>query len=137
MEPNTYCASTLDPEKSSLRERSFTNWMSRDLSQSTVEFCRSIGLIPVYAEAREDGKFRYLFWNPPQGTAFQIKSGNNETTFRELHQKADQAGLILLTLHISDGENRLYSAVWISPDSQNVACDFLSIYGISATEKPQ
>jgi hypothetical protein len=137
MSPIHYSESTLDPAKETLRERSFTRWLSRDLKQATVDFCKNLGLIPIYAETREDGKGRYLFWHPPQGTAFQVRSGYAKVNHEELLQKSEEAGWPLLSLHISRAKEDLYSAVWVSVGSTDAAIDFLSIYGITPPKKNQ
>jgi len=135
MSLTAYSESELDPEKDSLRERSFTRWMSRDLKQATVAFCKNICFIPIYAQTREDGMGRYLFWHPPQGTAFEVRSGYSKENFEELLQKAECAGMPLLNLHISRGKEELYSAVWVSVGSATSAIEYLSTYGITPPHK--
>lgn len=135
MSLTAYSESKLDPEKDFLRERSFTRWMSRDLKQATVAFCKNIGFIPIYAQTREDGKGRYLFWHPPQGTAFEVRSGCSKENFEELLQKAEGASMPLLNLHISRGKEELYSAVWVSVGSATAAIEYLCTYGIRPSQK--
>ena len=61
--PMAYTASKLlTGDLELLRQHSFTRWMSRDLTQAAVDFCRNLGLVPAYAECSPDHLTRYLFW---------------------------------------------------------------------------
>ena len=57
-----------------LREHTLTRWMSRDLTQAAVDFCRNLGLVPAYSECSAEHLTRYLFWQPPQGALFEVRS---------------------------------------------------------------
>ena len=130
----TYIPSQILPGESELlRERSFTRWMSRDLRQAATDFCKNIGLLAIYSEFSPDGLTRYLFWNPPPATCFEIRSGRTFEQFKAFDQKNAEAGRRLLSLHIN--ENHIYSAVWISADQYETAASILAAYGITPAER--
>jgi hypothetical protein len=116
-----------------LRESSFTRWMSRDLTQAAVDFCRNLGFIPVYSECSPEHLTRYLFWRPPQDALIEVRSGRTWDKFKEFEGVNRKRKFQLLSLHIN--QNDLYSAVWISPDHFKTARAFLAAYGISVAKR--
>jgi hypothetical protein len=130
----TYTPSKLLPgEVANLRQHTLTRWMSRDLTQAAVDFCRNLGLIPAYSESSPGHLTRYLFWSPPAGALFEVRSGRTKDKFEEIDStKLDQAWR-LLSLHISD--DNLYSAVWVSSDHYETAKVFLAAYGVTTAER--
>ena len=115
------------------RQHSFTRWLSRDLMQAAVDFCRNLGLVPAYCECSPDHLTRYLFWRLPQGAAIEVRSGRSKEKFEE-HDRANQArNLRLLSLHINESD--IYSAVWISADYFEIAKAILVAHGITCAER--
>lgn len=132
--PNTYIASKLlTGDGEAMRQRGFTRWMSRDLMQAAVDFCRNLGLVPVYAECSPDCRVRYLFWTLPQEALIEVRSGRTKGKFEELDQANQGRGMELLSLHINESD--LYSAVWISSEHLEVGKNFLKVYGITFAER--
>lgn len=134
--PNAYIPSQILPGSTEfLREHSFTSWMSADLLQAATDFCGNIGLIGIYSECSPDFQYRYLFWSPPQGTGFEVRSHLTKDQFEEIVQNNRERGWPLLSLHIN--ENDIHSAVWISPEHYDTATAVLASYGITpAQQKP-
>jgi hypothetical protein len=116
-----------------LREHAFTRWMSRDLTQAAGDFCRNLWLVPVYSECSAEHLTRYLFWRPPEGALFEVRSGRTRDKFEEIDKANRDRKFKLLSLHIH--ESGIYSAAWISPDHFETAKTFLSAYGISVAER--
>jgi hypothetical protein len=116
-----------------LRQHALTRWMSRDLTQAAVDFCRNLGLVPAYAESSPEHLTRYLFWQPPQGALFEARSGRTKDKFEELDNTKRDKQWRLLSLHISEAD--LYSAVWISSDHYETAKGYLAAHGVSTAER--
>ena len=76
---------------------------------------------------------RYLFWSPPAGMEFEVRSGRTESEFRAYDEANAAAGLQLLSLHIS--ADNIYSAVWISSELIEKATAILHCYGLSKAQK--
>jgi hypothetical protein len=130
----TYIASCLaagDTER--IRQHSFTRWMSRELLQAATDFCKNIGLIAIYAECSPEGLMRYLFWRPPPGASFEVRSGRTVEQFQKLDAANAETGRTLLSLHRN--ENQICSAVWISSDHLGVATAMLAVYGITPAQR--
>jgi len=115
-----------------LRQHSFTRWMSRDLTQAAVDFCRNLGLAPIYCECSPGPLTRYLFWSPPPGTLGEIRSGRTKDKFEEIDNATRDKPWRLLSLHVSDAG--LYSAVWISTEHYEAAKAWLAAHGITPAE---
>jgi hypothetical protein len=132
--PVTYIPSqTLPGDAELLREHGFTRWMSRDLLQAASDFCKNLGLIAIYSECSPGPVTRYLFWRPPQGTMFEVRSGRAFDQFKAYDKANAERGWPLLSLHIN--ENRIYSGVWISPDHYETGKAVLTRYGITPAER--
>lgn len=132
--PNIYTASKLlTGEGEALRLRSFTRWMSRDLTQAAVDFCRNIGLVPVYTECSPDHRVRYLFWSLPQEALIEVRSGRTKGQFEEFDRANQERGMELLSLHINESDT--YSAVWISSGHLEIGKNFLKAFGITFAER--
>jgi hypothetical protein len=116
-----------------IRERSFTRWMSRDLLQAASDFCKNIGLSAIYCEVSPQGTTRYLFWQPPEGTRREVRSGRTLEQFMKLDEANILRGWPLLSLHVR--ENAVYSGVWISPDHYEEGTAVLAFYGITPAER--
>jgi|SRR5690242_8437125 len=116
-----------------LRQHSFTRWMSRDLMQAATDFCRNLGLAPIYCECSSNHLTRYLFWQPPQGALGEVRSGRTKDKFAELDAVNRDRHWRLLSLHTNESD--VYSAVWISPDHFETAKAFLAAHGITAAER--
>jgi hypothetical protein len=130
----TYIASKLlGGSGETLRQQSFTRWMSRDLMQAAGDFCRNLGLVPIYCEHSPDHLTRYLFWKPPQGAAVEVRSGRAKDKFEELDRVNRERAWKLLSLHINESD--VYSAVWIAPDHYETAKAFLAAHCITAAER--
>ena len=123
----------LTGEAAILRERTFTRWMSLDLTQAAVDFCRNLGLVPVYSECSSNHLTRYLFWSSPQGASIEVRTNRTKDKFEEFDSANRDKQWPLLSLHISD--NGLYSAVWIPPDYFEMAKAFLAAHGITPAER--
>ena len=131
--PATYLPSTLLTDKSELiREHSFTRWLSRDLLQAATDFCKNLGLYPIYAESSRDQLARYIFWRLPPGASIEVRSGRIKEKFEDFDRVNREKNWLLLTLHIS--ETALYSAVWLSADHLPTAKEFLLAHGITTAE---
>ena len=134
--PFSYIPSkTLPGDGELLRQHGFTRWMSLDLMQAATDFCKNLGLVAIYAETTPDHLTRYIFWRPPQGARFEIRTGRTEPQFREFDQANITKGWPLLTLHIN--ENDVHSAVWISAEHLAEAKSVLEAYGISPALRKQ
>jgi hypothetical protein len=116
-----------------LRQHSFTRWMSRDLMQAAGDFCRNLGLVPIYCECSPDHLTRYLFWKPPQGASVEVRSGRTKNKFEDLDAVNRDKGWRLLSLHVNESD--VYSAVWIVPDHFETAKMFLATHGITIAER--
>jgi len=116
-----------------LRQHTFTRWLSRDLMQATVDFCRNIELLPAYSETSPDHLTRYLFWRLPQGAITEVRSGRARDKFEEFDRVNRERNLRLLSLHINESD--IYSAVWISAEHFETAKAILLAHGITAAEK--
>jgi len=130
---NSYTASkllTTDTEQ--LRQHSLTRWMSRDLTQAAVDFCRNLGLVPIYCECSPDHLTRYIFWRPPQGAAMEVRTGRNKEGFEEFDRTNREKDRRLVSLHINESD--IYSAVWIASAHFETAKVFLLAHGITAAE---
>ena len=129
-----YTASQLLPGATGIiREHSFTRWMSRDLLQATTDFCRNLGLVALYSESSPNHQFRYLFWHPPPGANFEIRSGRTKEQFIQLDTANIGVDRSLVSLHIS--EAGIYSATWISSEHHEKAKAMLSFYGITSARR--
>ena len=115
-----------------LRQHALTRWMSPDLTQAAVDFCRNLGLVPAYSECSPNHTTRYLFWQPPQGALIEVRSGRTKDKFEEIDSTKQNQQWRLLSLHISDAG--LYSAVWITSDHYEVAKVYLAAHGITTAE---
>src|SRR5262249_51516486 len=104
-----------------------------DLTQAAVDFCRNIGLVPVYSETSPDHQTRYLFWKPPQGACVEVRSGRTKERFEEIDRMNRDKTWKLLSLHINESD--VYSAVWVSPDYFEMAKAFLEAHGITVAER--
>jgi hypothetical protein len=132
--PTTYIASKLLAGSSEpLRQQSFTRWLSPDLRQAAVDFCRNIGLVPIYSECSPDHQTRYLFWKLPQHACVEVRSGRTREKFEEIDRANEARTWKLLSLHINESD--VYSAVWISPDHFEMAKAFLGAHGIKTAER--
>jgi hypothetical protein len=130
----SYIPSRLLPgEGELLRQHGFTRWMSRDLLQPASDFLRNLRLLPLYSECSSEGNFRYLCWRPPEGAAFEVRSGRRLDQFEKFDQGNIERGWPLLTLHINECD--VYSAVWISPESLETAKKILAVYGITPASR--
>jgi hypothetical protein len=131
--PPTYTASKLlAGDVEFVRQHSFTRWMSHDLMQAATDFCRNLGLVPIYSERSPDHMTRYLFWKPPQGALVEVRSGRTKDKFEEFDALNRERRWRLLSLHINESD--VYSAVWISPDHFESAKAFLKSHGITTAE---
>lgn len=128
----TYVSSKIADEETLLREHSLTRWMSRDLMQAAVDFSKSMGLIPLYAETSPTHLTRYLFLRPPPGAILEVRSGREREKFEEYDRVNRERNRGLLSLHIN--EKSLYSAVWISNEHHAAASRLLTLYGISGAQ---
>ncbi|HEY3916025.1 MAG TPA: hypothetical protein VGN61_16175 [Verrucomicrobiae bacterium] len=132
--PTIYTPSkTLSGEGESLRLNSFTRWMSRDLMQAAGDFCRNLGLVPIYCECSPDHLTRYLFWRLPQGALIEVRSGRTRDKFEEFDRANRERNWRLLSLHVNESD--VYSAVWITSDHYETAKTFLLAHGITTAEK--
>jgi hypothetical protein len=107
--------------------------MSHDLTQAAVDFCRNLGLVPIYSESSPNHLTRYLFWSPPQGALIEVRSNRAKDGFEKFDNANRDKQWLLLSLHISD--DGLYSAVWIAPDYFETARAFLAAHGITPAER--
>lgn len=133
--PRSYTGSALDDHDVLLREHSLTRWMSRDLMQAAVDFSKSMGLIPLYAETSPTHLTRYLFLRPPPGAILEVRSGREREKFEEYDRVNRERNRVLLSLHIN--EKSLYSAVWISAEHHEAASRLLKFYGISGAQSSE
>jgi len=128
--PTTYIPSKLlAGEFELLRQHTFTRWLSRDLTQAGVDFCRNLGLVPVYSECSPEHLTRYIFWRPPTGALIEVRSGRTKEKFEEFDRVNRDKNWRLLSLHINESD--VYSAVWISSDYFETALAFLMAHGIT------
>jgi hypothetical protein len=134
MNASEYTPSRLLPgETELLRQHSFTRWMSRDLMQAAGDFCRNLGLLPIYCETSPDHLTRYLFWRLPQGALCEVRSGRSKEKFEEFDRANRERNFRLLSLHINESD--VYSAVWISGDFFETGKAFLTAHGVSCAER--
>jgi hypothetical protein len=132
--PATYVPSKLlAGEIEVIRQHSLTRWMSRDLTQAAVDFCRNLGLVPAYCETSPDHLTRYLFWRLPQGAAIEVRSGRSKDKFEEYDRANGERNSRLLSLHVNESD--IYSAVWISADYFETAKAVLVAHGITCAER--
>jgi hypothetical protein len=125
----------LTGEAEFLRQHSFTRWMSRDLTQAAVDFCRNLGLFPAYCESSPEQLTRYLLWRLPQGAATEVRSGRSKEKFEEFDLLSLGRNMTLLSLHINESE--IYSAVWISAAHFKTAQAVLAAFGITSAERKE
>jgi len=132
----TYTPSRLlATETETLRQHSFTRWMSRDLMQAAADFCRNLGLAPLYCECSPDHLTRYLFWKLPQGALLEVRSGRTREKFEEFDRANRERSIQLLTLHVNESD--IYSAVWVSLEYFETAKAVLTAHGITCAERKQ
>ncbi len=117
-----------------VRRHSFTRWMSGDLLRPASGFLRNLGLLAIYAESSAENKHRYLCWHPPEGCAFEVRSGRTFEQFERFDRANIERGWSLLTLHVNECD--IYSAVWISTNNFEVAEKVLAVYGITPASRP-
>ena len=101
--------------------------------QAAADFCRNIGLVAIYAETSPERLTRYLFWKPPEGARFELRTGRTLEQFKAFDAANAERGWPLLTLHINECD--IYSAHWISPDYYKAAVEVLATYGITAAAR--
>jgi hypothetical protein len=131
-----YIPSRLLPgDGETLREQSLTRWMSRDLMQAATDFCRNLGLVPVYCEYSTGHLTRYLFWRVPPGAAIEVRSGRDKNKFEEFDRVNSARHWRLLSLHVND--HGFHSAVWISAGHFEIAKNFLLAHGIVPAERTE
>jgi hypothetical protein len=119
-------------EVEALRNQNFTRWMSKDLAQAATDFCRNLGLYPLYCECSPEQLTRYLFWRLPQGAMLEARSGRTKEKF-EIFDRANQdRKWPLLTLQVVGD---IHSAVWISADHYEAAVQALRFYGIAPAQR--
>jgi hypothetical protein len=123
----------LDGDLAAARQSAFTHWMKPELRQAAVDFSRTIGLVPIFAETSRDGT-RYLFWHLPNGAKCEVRSGRSKEQFLEFDRASREQGRRLVSLHTS--VDSLYSAVWISVEHHALAAEFLKRFGITVAEMP-
>ena len=114
------------------RQHSFTRWMSGDLSQAAVDFSRNLGLVPIYSQCSPDHVTRYIFWRPPQGALFEVRSGRTKEQFEQYDRANRDQNRHLISLHINESD--VYSAAWISADHFETAKNFLAALGITPAQ---
>jgi len=131
---STYTPSKLlTGEGEILRRHGFTRWMSRDLLQPASDFLKNLRLLAIYAECSPENLSRYLCWHPPEGCAFEIRSGRTLEQFEEFDRRNGERDWPLLSLHIN--ERDIYSGVWISPDHYDTGRKILAGYGITTASR--
>ena len=136
MNTATYVSSKLlTGDREALRQNSLTRWMSRDLTQAATDFCRNLGLYPIYCEYSTEHLTRYLFWRLPQGAAIEVRSGRAKDKFEEFDRVNREKNWRLLSLHVNESD--VYSAIWISADHFEVAKGFLAAQGITVAERKE
>jgi len=123
----------LQGETETLRQHSFTRWLSRDLMQAAGDFNRNLGLFPIYCETSPDHLTRYIFWKIPQGAMTEIRSQRTREQFEEFDRVNQTRNLKLLSLHINESD--IYSAVWLASDHYETAKTFLAAHGITCAER--
>jgi hypothetical protein len=129
-----YLPSKLLPgDSENLRRHSLTRWLSRDLTQASVDFCRNLGLMPLYCETSSEHLTRFLFLRPPQGAKIEVRAGRAKDKFEEFDRANRERNWRLLSLHIS--ETQVHSAVWISAEHFEIARALLLAQGITAAER--
>lgn len=107
--------------------------MSADLRQAAIDFCRNMGLVPIYCDCSPDHLTRYIFWRPPPQAVIEVRSGRSKEKFEE-HDRANQErNWPLLSLHIN--ETDVYSAVWVSAPYFATAKAVLLAHGITVAER--
>ena len=123
----------LSGESELLRRHSFTRWMSRDLLQPANDFLKNLRLLAIYTECSSENLHRYLCWHPPEGCAFEVRSGRTLNQFEEFDRGNIERGWPLLSLHINECD--IHSAVWISPNHYDTAKQVLARYGITPASR--
>jgi hypothetical protein len=132
--PATHLPSKLSPgDGEMLRQHAFTRWLSRDLTQAAGDFCRNLGLFPLYTECSSEHLVRYIFWRPPQGASVEVRSGRARDKFEEYDRVNRERNWRLLSLHVNESE--LYSAVWVTAAHFETAQAVLKAHGITAAER--
>lgn len=116
-----------------LRQHSFTRWMTRDLSQAATDFCRNIGLFPLYCECSPEHLLRTIFWRLPQGALIEVRTGRSKDRFEEYDHANRERGWKLLSLHVNENEH--YSAVWVSAEHVVIARSVLGAHGVTPAER--
>ncbi len=129
--PVTYIPSRLlIGQAGALRRESMTRWMSGELAQAALDFCRNIGLMPVYCETSPDRLTRFLFWKVPKNAQLELRGGRTREKFEEADVVSRESGRQLLSLHINECD--IYSAVWIAQEHYVRANAYLLAHGITA-----
>ena len=127
---STYTPSKLlTGESEFLRQHAFTRWMSRDLLQPASDFLKNIRLLAIYSECSPENLCRYLCWHPPEGCAFEIRSGRTLEQFEEFDRHNRERDWRLLSLHVNECDK--YSAVWISSGHYDIGKKVLAGYGVT------
>jgi len=123
----------LSGEGELLRRHSFTRWMSGDLLQPANDFLKNLRLLAIYVECSPENLHRYLCWHPPEGSAFEVRSGRTLEQFEQFDQGNIARGWPLLSLHIN--ARNIHSAVWISADHYATAAKVLAGYAITPAKR--
>ncbi|MEM1294434.1 MAG: hypothetical protein AAGH89_03650 [Verrucomicrobiota bacterium] len=111
-----------------LRLRLFTRWRDAKALQDHTDWMSSQGMVAIYCEFNPDHGFREIYWSPPTGSGFEVRSGRTPQEFRQFADQNQERGWPLLTLHRSaDG---YLSAVWVTSDALDSARQLLSALGI-------
>ena len=108
--------------------------MSRDLVQPASDFLKNLRLLAIYCETSSEGTTRYLCWHPPEGCAFEVRSGRTLEQFEQFDRGNIERSWPLLSLHVNECD--LYSAVWISSSHYELGRKILAGYGITPAERP-
>ena len=101
--------------------------------QAAGDFCRNLGLVPIYCECSPDHLTRYLFWRVPQGASIEVRSGRTRDKFEEFDRANKERNWRLLSLHVNESD--VYSAVWVTSDHYETAKTFLLAHGITTAER--
>lgn len=132
---HNYISSELSGPETLLREHNLTRWMSRDLMQAAVDFSKSMGLVPLYAETSPEHLTRYLLLRPPTGASLEVRTGREREKFEDFDRMNRERNRLLLSLHIN--EKQICSAVWISAEHHAAATQLLKLYGISVAQSSE
>jgi len=107
--------------------------MSGDLLQPANDFLKNLRLLAIYVECSPENLHRYLCWHPPEGSAFEVRSGRTLEQFEQFDQGNIARGWPLLSLHIN--ARNIHSAVWISADHYATAAKVLAGYAITPAKR--